>query len=213
MEFSRPEYWSGLLFPSPGDLPNPGIEPRSPALQVNSLPVEPPGKPKNTGVVSLFLFRQIFLTQELNQGLQHFRRIFPAELPRKPKRLDYIVSIALFSSSLIFPLSSPLCYGSHPGAVLRWQRNRMGRSLSPWQNHQKIIWTLSKFHKTTSERWQRTTGTQKGGPFSSKGDVLSSVLYGWRSLEATLRIRLKARARWLKSKTWEHQKTPDSREY
>ena len=44
MGFSRQEYWSGLPFPSPGDLPNPGIEPQSPALQVDSLPVEPPGK-------------------------------------------------------------------------------------------------------------------------------------------------------------------------
>ena len=43
MEFSRPEYWSGS--PSPGDLPNPGIEPRSPALQADSLPTEPQGKP------------------------------------------------------------------------------------------------------------------------------------------------------------------------
>ena len=45
MEFSRPDYWSGQPFPSPGDLPNPGIEPRSPALQVDSLPAEPQGKP------------------------------------------------------------------------------------------------------------------------------------------------------------------------
>ena len=42
MELSRPEYWSGQPFPSPGDLPNPGIEPRSPALQADSLPVELP---------------------------------------------------------------------------------------------------------------------------------------------------------------------------
>ena len=49
IEFSRPEYWSGSPFPSPGDLPNPGIEPRPPALQVDSLPAEPQGKPKNTG--------------------------------------------------------------------------------------------------------------------------------------------------------------------
>ena len=41
MEFSRQEYWSGLLFPSPGDLPNLGIELRSPALEVDSLPAEP----------------------------------------------------------------------------------------------------------------------------------------------------------------------------
>ena len=46
MGFSRPEHWSGEPFPSPGDLPNPGIEPRSPALQADSLPAEPPGKPR-----------------------------------------------------------------------------------------------------------------------------------------------------------------------
>ena len=45
MEISRPEYWSGLPFPSPGDLPNPGIEPRSPELQEDSLSSEPPEKP------------------------------------------------------------------------------------------------------------------------------------------------------------------------
>ena len=45
MEFSRQEYWSGLPFPSPGDLPNPGIEPRPPTLQADTLPSEPPGKP------------------------------------------------------------------------------------------------------------------------------------------------------------------------
>ena len=45
MGFSRPECWSGLLFPSPGDLPNPGIEPGSPTLQADALPSEPPGKP------------------------------------------------------------------------------------------------------------------------------------------------------------------------
>ena len=46
-EFSRPEYWSGQPFPSPGDLPNPGIKPRSPTLQVDSLLSEPPGKPNS----------------------------------------------------------------------------------------------------------------------------------------------------------------------
>ena len=45
MEFSRSEYWSGWSFPSPGDLLNPGIEPRCPALQADSLPSEPQGKP------------------------------------------------------------------------------------------------------------------------------------------------------------------------
>ena len=45
MGFSRQEYWSGLPFPSPGDLPDPGIEPRSPELQADALTSEPPGKP------------------------------------------------------------------------------------------------------------------------------------------------------------------------
>ena len=45
MGFSRQECWSGLLFPSPGDLPDPKIEPESPTLQADSLPSEPPGKP------------------------------------------------------------------------------------------------------------------------------------------------------------------------
>ena len=45
MGFSRQEYWSGLPFPSPGDLPNPGIELGSPVLQTDALPSEPPGKP------------------------------------------------------------------------------------------------------------------------------------------------------------------------
>ena len=45
MGFSRQEYWSGLQFPSPGDLPDPGIEPRSSALEADALTSEPPGKP------------------------------------------------------------------------------------------------------------------------------------------------------------------------
>ena len=75
MEFSRIEYWSGYPFPSPGDLTNPGIEPRSPALQADSLLVEPQGKPKNTEVGGLSLLQGTFLTQESNQGLLHCRQI------------------------------------------------------------------------------------------------------------------------------------------
>ena len=71
MEFSRPEYWSRELFPSPGDVPNLGIKPRSPALQADSLQAEPPGKPKNTGVSSLSL-------------LQGQADSLPVELPGKP---------------------------------------------------------------------------------------------------------------------------------
>ena len=53
----------------------PGIKPRSPTLQADSVPAEPPGKPKNTGVGSLSLLQGIFPTQESNQGLLHCRWI------------------------------------------------------------------------------------------------------------------------------------------
>ena len=65
----------GSLFLLQGILPSPGIQPRSPSLQADSLPSEPQGKPKNTGVSSLSLLQQIFLAQELNRGLLHYRRI------------------------------------------------------------------------------------------------------------------------------------------
>ena len=71
MRFSRQEYWSGLPCPSLRDLPNPGIKPRSPVLQVDFLPTELQEKPKNTGVSSLSLLQWIFLTQESNRGLLH----------------------------------------------------------------------------------------------------------------------------------------------
>ena len=69
------EYRSGQPIPSPGDLPNPGIKPRSPALQANSVPAEPQGNPQNTRVGSLSLLQWIFPTQELNRGLLHCRQI------------------------------------------------------------------------------------------------------------------------------------------
>ena len=65
MGFPRQEYWSGLPFPSPGDLPDPGIEPGSPTLQADSLPSEPPGSP----------FKQPPMTNVSNSG-QHWLRKF-----------------------------------------------------------------------------------------------------------------------------------------
>ena len=61
MGFPRQEYWSGLPFASPGDLPDPGIKPTSPALQTDALPSEPPGKPtlhiESTFSVALNIFK------------------------------------------------------------------------------------------------------------------------------------------------------------
>ena len=66
MGFSRQEYWSGLPFPSPGDLPDPGIEPRSPALWAEALPSELPGKPQynyvESGITKTLILSIVLLT-------------------------------------------------------------------------------------------------------------------------------------------------------
>ena len=88
MGFSRQGYWSGLPFPSPGHLPDPGIEPRSPTLRVNSLPAEPQGKAKNTGVGSLSL---LFPTEESNRGLLHCRQIlYQVSHKGRPRILEWV---------------------------------------------------------------------------------------------------------------------------
>ena len=75
MKFSKLKYWSGWPFPSPGDLLNLGVKPRSPVFLADSLPAEPQRKPKNTGVGNLSLFQYIFPTQESNQGLLYLKWI------------------------------------------------------------------------------------------------------------------------------------------
>ena len=81
-----------VAFPSPGDLPNPGIKPRSPTLQVDSLPAEPQWKPKNTGVGSLSPLQWIFLTQESNPGLLHCRRLlYQLSYQNKHKKKTFLI--------------------------------------------------------------------------------------------------------------------------
>ena len=103
---------SGLPFPPPGDLPNPGIEPRSPALQADSLPTELWGKFKsldspwnfpgqNTGVGSHSLFQGIFPTQGSNPGFPHCRQILyqlshqesPKDREHSRKRIQYWLNV------------------------------------------------------------------------------------------------------------------------
>ena len=67
--FSRQECWSELPCHPPRDLPNPGIKPRSPTLLADSLPSEPPRKPKNTGVQSLPYNQEIFISTIVSGGL------------------------------------------------------------------------------------------------------------------------------------------------
>ena len=81
MKFSRQENWGGLPFPSPGDLPDPGIEPPSPTLWADSWPAEPPGKPTNVdiGVGSLSLPQGTFPTRDKAQSLSQQADSSPAD--------------------------------------------------------------------------------------------------------------------------------------
>ena len=80
MEFSKQEYWSGLPFPSPGDLPDPGIEPASPTLQADALPPEPPGKhnDRSGGGALKDFYCDLLLVRKVAQRGYHFRQGHPA---------------------------------------------------------------------------------------------------------------------------------------
>ena len=86
-----------IACPSPGDLPNPGIKPRFSEMQVDSSSAEPQGKPKNTGMGSLFLLQWVFPTWELNQGLLYCKWIL--------YQLSYLGSL-----SLVYCKQFYLCY-------------------------------------------------------------------------------------------------------
>ena len=92
MGFSRKEYWSGCPCRPPGDLPNPGMELRSPALQASSLPADPPGRPMHCG-----LSRSV-----TSDSLQSPRYLFPISLfPSLPSRPSSQVMCYLFYQFLL----------------------------------------------------------------------------------------------------------------
>ena len=95
-------------FPSPGDLPNPGIKPRSSALQADSLPAESPGKPKNTGKGSLSFLQQIFPTQVIELGSPALQLdSLPTELSGKSLGHLIISSNQLWAQHSHSPAVSP----------------------------------------------------------------------------------------------------------
>ena len=89
MKFSRQEYQRGLPFPSPGDLPNPGIEPGSTALQAGYLPTEPPGKPIHTLV---FYFKEYFTKYSYTQIVSHMYKYISKFSALKNILLSFIIS-------------------------------------------------------------------------------------------------------------------------
>ena len=114
MGFCGQEY-CGLPCPPPGDLPNPRIESRSPTLQANSLPSEPPRMSNNTGVGSLFLLQGNFLTQELDCGLLHCRRIlyqlsYQNSPGKEPVFTPRCISWCARCEHLLPPMKGDNCY-------------------------------------------------------------------------------------------------------
>ena len=96
-----------VAMPPSRDLPNPGIEPRSPALQADSLPAELQAKPKNTGVGTLSLLQRIFLSQESNRGLLHCRWIlyqlsYQGGPNKLGKMVKNIISYFWFANKIIY---------------------------------------------------------------------------------------------------------------
>ena len=123
--FSRQVYWSGLPCPPPGDLPDPGIKPRSPALQVDSLPSEPPGKPmcmhisplfwipfpyrssQRTEKSSLCLLSRFSLVIYFIHSINNVCRSIPISQLIPPPPLPPLVSIYLFSMAVSLFLLCP----------------------------------------------------------------------------------------------------------
>ena len=112
MGFSRQEYWSGLPFPSPEDLPDPGIEPRSPTLQADALTSEPPEKPPDWNLIFRYL------------GLRYTHTGFPGDVSGKEptcqskrlKRPGFYLSYSC--------LGSPLDRGAWQATVHRVTESR-----------------------------------------------------------------------------------------
>ena len=90
MEFSRQEYWSGQPFPSPGDLPDPGIEPMSSTLQADSLLSVPPGKPIHEMGPCRSNYLQMWSSQIIQVGPKSMISILVRDLRREgPVRLEW----------------------------------------------------------------------------------------------------------------------------
>ena len=125
IEFSSPEYYSGEPFPSPGDLPNPGIKPRSPALKADSLLADHKGSPRILEWVAYPFSRESSQPRSCNRGLLHCRRFLyqlsyqgnPLELKgRGPKDHSAFVSscLCLGVGQPVFPAGSPRKTGACP---------------------------------------------------------------------------------------------------
>ena len=152
MGFSRQEYWGGLPCPPPGNLPNPGIEPRSPALQADSLPTEPPGKPKNTGVGSLPLLQGKNQFSSVAQSYQTLcdpmNRSMPGlpihhQLPEFTQTHVHWVGDTIQPSHPLLSPSPPAPNPSQHQGLFQWvnSSHQMAKVLEFQLQHQSFQWT------------------------------------------------------------------------
>ena len=167
--FSSQGYWSWFPCPPPGNLPNPGIKPRSPALQADSLPTEPPGKPKNTGVGSLSFLQGIIPAQKSDQGLLHWRWIFyqlsyqesPAKTWKQPKcplteewiKMWYIYTMEYYSAikkNEIMPFAVTQMYLECHSEWTKSDRGEMDYDI-PYMGNLKRNDTNELIHKTGTD--------------------------------------------------------------
>ena len=114
IEFSRQKYWSGLPFPSPGDLPNPGTKPTSPALQADSLPTEPLGKPNSS--LSILYILYIDWSSGTKESNQFEKDLPPSMIKTKDANSEFSPlwlvgfgsrSLLVFYSGSIKPAKTP----------------------------------------------------------------------------------------------------------
>ena len=160
MGFSRQEYWSGLPFPSPGDLPNPGIESRSPTLQAEALTSAPPGKPCKAGLLESTLP----CPGGASGGSLSWK---PASLPSlaiPPSHPSSGASVPPprfpvhpVPSPLGTPLGSTTTTGSFPLPVLPGQ-STLKAALCPFFSLKKCV--FDQFYNKTQTEFLQTTATR-----------------------------------------------------
>ena len=126
--FSRQKYWSGLPFPPPGDLPNPGVEPRPPTLQADALLSEPPGKPhtivyrlqSHTFVCFMYFGRWVLHTKtSINFSHPHFHGLYSL-ISHTPETQAHAIlnqqSCILLEIMLHMPFCIVTCHHMHKNA-------------------------------------------------------------------------------------------------
>ena len=132
MEFSRPEYGSGQPFPSPGHLPNPGIEARFPALQVDYLPGEPPGKPMVAAAMKL---RHLLLGRKAMTNLHSILKSIGTTLPTKVHLVK----------AMVFPI---VMYGCESWTIKKAEhRSTDAFELWCWRRLLRVTWIARRSNK------------------------------------------------------------------